>query len=61
MPIARIENAIGQGLTLVFLFRAGDISKEGINPQLIIFVGTGPFMGVQVNIRKEDWNGKRRA
>ena len=51
MPIARIENAIGQGLTLVFLFRAGDISKEGINPQRNISADTGPFMGVQINIR----------
>jgi hypothetical protein len=52
MPIARIENAIGQGLTLVFLFRAGDISKEGINPLLIIFVVTVPSMAVQINIKR---------
>ena len=61
MPIARIENAIGQGLTLVFLFRAGDISKEGINPLLIIFVVTVPSMAVQINIRWEDRNEKRRS
>ena len=51
MPIARIENAIGQGLTLGFLSRDEDISKEGINPQRIIFVVTVPFTDARVNIR----------